>query len=67
MSAYTHSILWTYVIRINLRAKKQMQETKLYLIVMKRYWLLVNHVGVYENINVVRRSEIYKFDRADVY
>ena len=33
---------------------------------MKRKWLLMNHVGVYENINVVRRSEIYIFDRVDV-
>ena len=26
----------------------------------------MNHLGVYENINVVRRSEIYIFDRVDV-
>ena len=26
----------------------------------------MNHVGVYENINVARRSEIYILDRVDI-
>ena len=26
----------------------------------------MNHVGVYENINVARKSEIYILDRVDV-
>ena len=35
-------------------------------IIWKQQWLLMNHVGVCENITAARRSKIYTFDRVDV-